>query len=80
MTKDQLSQALQIAKSDKDLHLASIDIFFGFGLEDFEPVYCTIDQVAALIRWQAVQFNGGIDSDALQEVCNVGRKKFLVLN
>lgn len=79
MTKNQLNRAMEMAKSDADLSNVDTGIFHGFGLMSFKPVWCTIDQIAALIRWQVIQFNGGTDSEALQELANVGRKKFLVL-
>jgi hypothetical protein len=36
--------------------------------------------VAKLIRWQAMQFNGEWNAEALNEVATIGRKKFMVLN
>ena len=81
MTKDQLQRAVAIAESDTDLsnERKQIDIFDGYGLEGFKPVHVTIKQVADLVRWQCVQFNGCIDADALNELAYAGRKRFLVV-
>jgi hypothetical protein len=79
MTKNQLSRAMEMARATVNLSNVDIGIFHGFGLPSFKPVWCTIEQIAVLIRWQAIKFDGSIDSDALQELASAGRKKFLVL-
>ena len=81
MTKKELSQAYALAISDTVIspEEASIDVFDGFGLKDFDKVYVTIKQIARLIRWQAICFDGSIDSDAMQEIGYCGRKSFLVI-
>jgi hypothetical protein len=80
MTHNQLQRAVEIAKSNTDLLTESsqIDIFDGFGLGSFKPVTVTVKQVAALIRWQCFQFNGGIDATELNNLAYIGKKKFLV--
>ena len=86
MTKSELSAALAIANDrtrrfidDEGRHLVDTSIFDGFGLEGFQPVTCTLDQLAALIRWQCFCLNGSIDGDNLNEIATVGRKKFSVV-
>ena len=79
MTNEQFQRAFEIAKTGDDLHHADPQPFDGFALPDFEPVVVTFDQVARLIRWQAAQFNGGWDSEALTEIRNIGRHKFTVV-
>ena len=81
MTKDELSQAVAVATSEADLsnEVANIDIFNGYGLPGFKPVYVTVRQVAALIRWQAVQFDGGVHAESLNELAYAGRQKFQIL-
>ena len=71
--------ALEVAKSGVDLSREDIDIFDGFGLKDFVPVYCTVLQVARLIRWQAGTFAGGWDGEMMNEVAHFGRKKFIIV-
>lgn len=78
MTKDQLSQSLALALSDADLSKED-EPFMGFGLPDFQPLVCTIPQVARLIRWQCIRLNGSIDSEALNEIADAGRKKFQIV-
>ena len=81
MTLAQFQKAFAIA-NDASIDLSNVDdsILFGCGLAVFEPVYTTLEAVAKLIRWQAMQFNGEWDAEALNEVATIGRKKFMVLN
>jgi hypothetical protein len=79
MTKDEMKQALTLAKTRKVKEPTDISIFAGFGLRDFEPVNVTLDSVAALISWQALQFNGEWDAEALNEIAIAGRKKFIII-
>ena len=66
MTKPELAKAFDIAKSDKEL-VDNLHLFNGFGLKDFQPVYCTLDDVAKIIRYQCQQMNGGWDMEAFQD-------------
>lgn len=81
MTKTQLSQAVAIAQNKQPLPVEDNDlsIFDGFGLQNFQPVTVTVNQLAALIRWQALRFNGTMDAEALNEIAEAGRKKFMVV-
>jgi len=79
MTKQQFSQALEIAKSDRDLTDVDNSVIFGYGLRDFRPVYVTLEMVAKEIRWHAFTLAGTIDSTALNEVATLGRRNFLIL-
>lgn len=38
-----------------------------------------MDQLAALLRWQAVRLDGSVDPDALAEVAYFGKNRFTVL-
>lgn len=86
MNKTQFDAAVAIALDtsvrfidDEGNHLEDITHFDGFGLESFKTVTCTIRQVAALIRWQAVGIFGGVDAAALAEIEKIGRHKFNVV-
>lgn len=84
MLKAEFSQAYKIADNEKielNNDNAPIDIFDGFGLKDFQPVYVTIEQVARLIRWQCSYVYGatGFDSENLNEIGHFGRKRFLII-
>jgi len=70
-----MNEAIRIAKSDADLDHLSISAFDGFGLKEFEPIECTIEQVAKLIRYQAQYMNGEWDHRAIDEVV-MFRNKF----
>ena len=81
MTRQEAQAAFAIA-DNKELRLypdVDTSIFDGFGLPGFCPVYVTLRQVAALMRWQALQFNGEWNAEALDEVIKVGRTRFLIL-
>lgn len=79
MTTAELKQATAIALSQEKI-AASIDCFDGFGLPAFTPVVCTIHQLAQLIRWQCIQFNGQIDNEAMQAIQHFGRSRFHVVS
>lgn len=81
MTIEQLQKAFAIA-NDRNVDLSNVDDtnLFGFGLPTFAPVYTTLQAVAKVIRWQALQFNGQWNAEALNEVAQLGRKKFLILD
>ena len=79
MTKAELSQAVAIAKSDKDLTGVDTDHMVGYGLSCFEPVHVTLDMVASMIRYQCIMFNGDIDGNELNELADAGRRKFIVI-
>jgi hypothetical protein len=79
MTAKQFGKALRLAKSDMDAGVHDIEPFWGFGLPGFERIVVTIEQVAALIRWQAFMFNGSMDQDAIREIRKIGRRKFEIV-
>lgn len=81
MTLAQFQKAFAIA-NDASIDLSDVDdsILFGCGLPRFKPVHTTLEAVAKLIRWQAMQFNGQWNAEALNEVAELGRKNFLILN
>jgi len=78
MTKKELKEILEVAKSNVTLD-EDLSIFDGYGLKEFKKVYVTKNQVAKLIRWQTFQFNGNIDSKALNDLINIGSKKFIII-
>ena len=81
MKKVQMAEAVGIAKSDEELSGAhsGLAIFDGFGLPGFGTVFVTTKQVAILIRYQAHYFNGGWDEDAIREIWEFGRKRFMIV-
>lgn len=83
MNKQEMKTAFAIAKEQTDngdhLDNHTLAIFAGFGLRSFKPVNVTISAVAQLIRWQALQFNGEWNAEALNEIANAGRRKFRII-
>ncbi len=78
MTLAQLNEATALALSRADLSAVDDRIFSGFGLPEYPIVYVTVAQVAKLLRWQAVQFNGQLNAEAYNEVARIGRHKFMI--
>jgi hypothetical protein len=64
---------------DNGQHLQDTSRFDGYGLPDFKPVVCTLDQLAALIRWECSFLTGGMDQNALNNLQAIGRRKFTVV-
>jgi hypothetical protein len=88
MTKQEFQRAYAIAV-DFDQSMLGVDIshFDKFAMPDFKPVHTTTVQLAALIRWQAVNIGHGkdepgpgIDAQALNEIRKAGRRKFIVVD
>lgn len=80
MTLNQFQAAFAIAKdTNRDLSNVDDSLLYGFGLPSFRPVHTTLEAVAKIIRWQALQFNGEWDAAALNEVAECGRRMFIVL-
>lgn len=81
MTKAELTKAVKLSKSRADIPFSdtSLELFNGFGLKDFKTVHVTLADVADLIRWQCSMFNGGFDTEALQEIATHGKNKFLIV-
>ncbi len=80
MTAGQFKIALYKSACSDYNHNADINVFDGFGLRGFQPVYVTYDQIAALISYQARQFNGEYDQSALDDIKTYGRKLFQVID
>lgn len=79
MTRNELSAALKIARSEADLSKVDTSILFGYGLKNFGPVVATIETVAAVIRWDCVALNGEIDSEALDNLHSNFRRKVSIV-
>ena len=77
MNKQEFNKAFELAKNHS-YGIANISLFDGFGLKGFEPVACTVNDLAGLIAWQAICFNGQVDNEALTEIWN-SKRKFLVV-
>jgi hypothetical protein len=79
MKTSDLDTALVVARSDRPLNVADLSIFDGYGLPGFKPITCTLEALAMLVRWQCICFDGSIDSEALAEIADLGRHRFMVL-
>jgi len=79
MTKQELSTALEIARSDADLSGVDTNIFSGCALHGFSPVTVTLDALAAFVRYQVVCLDGSIDARELDDIASYGRRVFRVV-
>jgi hypothetical protein len=79
MNKHEAKAAFQIACSDADLSNVDNDVIIGYGLPNFTPVNVTLEMVAKEMRHHAMQLNGKWDSEALQQVIDCGRKRFIII-
>lgn len=83
MTKAQLTQAMRQAEADskagKPFDHEAMDILCGCALPEFEPVTCTLNAVANLVRWQAHRFDGTWDEQEINDIANIGRRKFNIV-
>lgn len=61
---------------DADKH--PIEPMYGCGLEDFEPVEVTLEQVARHIRWQASYMDGTWDWNEIDNIKHIAKNKFLL--
>lgn len=77
MTKTQFDTAVKMAQEGtfKD---ADDTVLYGCGLAGFKPVTVTLDAAARFIAYHCLQFNGTMDSEALNEMRSISRKKWLV--
>jgi len=80
MTKQQFDKAVTIARSDADLSAVDDTILDGCGLKDFKPVTVVMEACAKFIRWHCITLAGGIDAEALNEMREISRKKWLVVS
>lgn len=82
MTRKEFSEAYSIARSSKEFdqeeYRQALSITCGCGLQGFEPVVITKDQMAMLIRYQAQMFNGHFDTEAVDELYAVKRKLLII--
>ena len=80
MTETEFNRALKIAGNlTKDPGTADTRLFNNYGHPRFEPVSCTIEQVAALIRWQAWELTGGPwDAAQVDQIRRVSAGKFRI--
>jgi len=79
VNKAQLDQAMDIARSDRDLSNFDDELLHGYGLASFKPVSVCLEAVARMIRWQCIYINGGIDADALDQLVRVFRHHVTII-
>jgi hypothetical protein len=86
MTKQQLDAAATLAQDpnerfidDKGRQIVDLTIFEGYALNGFKEIYCTIRQVAALVRWQCLMLNGEMNGEELNNLAHAARHKFNII-
>lgn len=77
MNEEEFAKAFALAVKNKKVPAKEkIEIFMGFGLDDFKTVNVTIAQVAELINYTALKYNGEYSIKVLGDVKKHGEKKF----
>ena len=72
--------AEQKSETGEDFNHGALDLFLGCGLPDFQRVFCTVEAVAELIRYQAKCLDGSWDHKELNSLADIARRKFIVVN
>ncbi len=80
MNKAEFKRVFALAKSDADLSDVDDSPLHGCALPEFQPVATTVEMVAKLVRWQGQDLFGGWDMEAVNEVHEIGRRRFLIIN
>ena len=83
MTTVQFKAACDLAMNHPEVGLLNSEdysIFSGYGIRGFKPVFCTIRQVAALIRYQCGYICGGYDMQELNELARAARRLFNIID
>ena len=77
----QMREATELARNSNDRELTEVDttILFGCALSNFKPVTTTIRVVAAMIRYQCIQLNGEFDTEELNSLANIFRRKVTII-
>lgn len=79
-TAKQFKQAFKRAGSDEDFTNVNIALFMEYGKKTYKPVYCSIKQLAALIRYQCMYLDGEWDMEELQSLKKCSVNKFIILD
>jgi len=81
MNKQEFNKAFKVADNGEPTGCNSADmaVLDGCGLRGFQPVSATVQLVAYWIRWQALQFNGKWDHEALNECAYIARKRITLI-
>lgn len=78
MTNQEFQDCFKLAQNGEEL-AGDISRFNGYGLREFRPLVATKAELALLIRWQALQFNGQWDSSELTDIKNSLRRKLTLV-
>lgn len=78
MTSQQFAEAFKLAANGDEL-TGDVSIFNGYGLQEFTPIVATKADLALLIRWQALQFNGQWDNQELTSIKHCLRRKLTLV-
>lgn len=79
MTRQEFSQAVKMVEERTIPDNVDDSILYGCGLPGFKPVTVSLAAAAKFIAWHARCLNGQWDSEALNEMREVSRKKWLIV-
>lgn len=78
MTKQQWDAAVQLVRTGKDFSNIDDSPLHGCALPNFAPVTITLECAAKFIQWHCLQINGTFDQEALTELREISRKRWLI--
>ena len=79
MTKNEFSEAVKLAKTNKDLTHVDNNHLYGCGLREFQPVYTSLEAVARLLQWQCQFLDGTWNEEECNEIGQIAKRKFLIV-
>ncbi len=79
MTQPEFKKVYDMAVGKQDLSSANLDALIGCALPDFKQVCVPVESAAKLLRECICLFNGGIDTDELQNMRRVYKKKVVLI-
>ena len=80
MNKQEIAKALKLSEVATEYPAHQIlATFDGYGLRSFKPIDTTLWAVSRLIRWECLQIDGGLDTDALAYLARSARDKFQII-
>jgi hypothetical protein len=80
MNKKEFKKIWEIANSKEDLGDTDLTRFEGCAYPEFKKIHVTSREVAALIRYQALNLNGSFDMEEVDNCIFIAREKFTLLD
>lgn len=84
MNKAEFQRAFKIAEkraeAGVDYDWSALEVLAGCGTFEVKKVSCTVEAVAELIRYQARCLDGLWDHNEINNLADIAKRKFLIVN